>query len=198
MVPPQILASLVSGGAAGALISFVVNRWVAAWTRSRLHSKLTLQSPALHSAALSVRVCNGYVIPLTNCWAYLTLHYQLDDIKEPPQGTQAHIHPGAPLIFREDRLCWAAFPDQPPEIDIYAGEKQSLLIGHIDPNHQWIGIFSETCMKPYRVFLRGGAKYYEGTLKIVSKDTTAKEFPITIDLRDPKFPQSLFVQGGSG
>ena len=141
-----------------------------------------------------MRVCNGYVVPLTNCWAYLTLDYKLTDILKPPDGGfSAHIHPEAPLVFREDRLCWSVHPDNPPAIDIYAGEKQSLLLGCLSPNRDWIGIYSETCNRPYRVFLRGGAKCYEGTLKIISKDTIAKEFHVRIDLRDPEFPKNLLV-----
>jgi hypothetical protein len=34
---------------------------------------------------------------------------------------------------------------------------------------------------------------YEGTLKIVCKDTTAKEFRIRLDLRDPEFPKNLLL-----
>jgi hypothetical protein len=131
-----------------------------------------------------VRVCNGYVLPLTNCWAYLTLKYETGDIMVPPRGTQAHIRPDAPVIFKEDRLCWAV-GDKPAQVDIYAQEKQSLVICLLPPNREWIGIVSESYSNPFRVFLRGGAKHYEGTLKIVSKETIAKEFPIKIDLRAP-------------
>ena len=95
----------------------------------------------------------------------------------PPRGTQAHIRPDAPVIFKEDRLCWAV-GDKPAQVDIYAQEKQSLVICLLPPNREWIGIVSESYSNAFRVFLRGGAKHYEGTLKIVSKETIAKEFPI--------------------
>ncbi len=190
----QIIISLISGGAAGAVFSFTVNCWMAAWTRKQLHAKLTIGDPVLHAGSLTLRIRNGYVIPLTNCWAYLTLDdYQPTDIIQPPNASwQAFITPQAPLMVREDRLCWSLSPIK-PIADIYAGERQSLLLAAVPPNRDWIGIYSETLMSPFRVFLRGGAKCYDGTLKVVSKDTMAKEFRIRIDLRDREFSKNLLV-----
>jgi hypothetical protein len=71
----------------------------------------------------------------------------------------------------------------PASLNIYSGERQSLDIANFDPNREWIEIPSEsgwgTVSGTSRVFLRW--KKYEATIKIVSKDSKAKDFLVQID-----------------
>jgi hypothetical protein len=65
----------------------------------------------------------------------------------------------------------------PMRLDIYAGEEQTLAIGHI---HQTaIEICSERDREPARVFL--ARKKYTGTLKLVCLDCASREFRFTLD-----------------
>jgi hypothetical protein len=182
--------TILSGGLAGAFFGLAANSWLGCWRRAQLHRKLEFERPALHQGTLTLRVRNGYVLPLTSCWAYLTLEFDPSNIVNPPADRSAHIDVNRPLSIREDRLCWSVNPDNPPKVDIYAGESQSLQVLELDPDGKWVGILSETRNNPYRVFLKGG-KVYEGTLKIVCREIKSKEIAIRIDLQDPNFPKNL-------
>jgi len=195
MTTTQVL-TILSGGLAGALFSFAANSWLAWWRRRRLHRKLKFEMSDVHQNALTLRVHNGYVLPLTSCWAYITLEYDLSDVVNPPPGRSSHIDAERPHPLQEDRLCWSMQPNTPPSVDIYAGESQSLQVLELDPNRSWVGIFSETGRNPYRVFLRGG-KPYDGRVKIVCRETKSKEIAIRIDPRDPNFPKNVLESDGT-
>jgi hypothetical protein len=192
---------IIAGALAGGVVSLTTT-WLIGWCRRcRLHQKLRICRPeAQYSdetkiSVLTVRVHNRHVFPLTDCWAYLSLVYNKDtDILFPPDNRSAHIKPNAPFPLQDDRLCWSVtYPKpQPPKVDIYADESQSLQVLEFNRIANWIGIFSESRGNPYRVFLRGD-RVYEGCLKIVSKETKAKEAAIRIDLSDPMFPQKMIL-----
>jgi hypothetical protein len=95
--------------------------------------------------------------------------------------------------LKEDRLCWSR-ADNPDVIDIYARERQNLDVYEIDRQGFWIQIPSEkgwgTTGGTARVFLK--AKKYTAIIKIVSKDTKAKEFKLQIDPFDKTAPLSLY------
>lgn len=144
---------------------------------------------------MTARVCNAYDFPLTSVWAYITIIHELSDILPPPNGAKAYVVPHHHELVKEDRLCWS-FAGNPAFIDIYSGEKQSLDIANFDPDGNWIEIPSEDGWgselgkgKSSRVFLK--LKRYDITIKIVSKDTRAKEFPLHIDPDNAKTPLSL-------
>ena len=172
---------LIGGGA--------LNMFAAWWKRKRLHAQLKVYTSPPHQNFVPVRVHNRYVLPLTNCWAYISLHYDKEDIVGPPVGRKAHIFPAHPLVLSEDRLCWSVFVDgkNTPVADVYAGESQALMVLGYDASRQWIGIVSESMFNPWRVFLRAN-KIYKGRLKIVSREIAAKEWEIRIDLRDIEQP----------
>jgi hypothetical protein len=93
---------------------------------------------------------------------------------------------------QDDRLCWSIYPN-PPFVDIYPGERQALNVVNIDPKPNWVEFPSEngwgTVGGTSRVFLK--AKKYRATIKIVSKDTKAKEFEVQIDPDNGKTPLTL-------
>ena len=81
----------------------------------------------------------------------------------------------------------------PASVDIYAGERQVLDVANFDRGGIWIEIPSEsgwgTVGGTSRVFLKW--KKYSATIKIVSKDSKAKEFPVQIDPDNLKVPLTL-------
>lgn len=191
---------IIAGALAGGVVSLTTTWFIGFCRRCRLHQKLRIYRPEVHysdktkTGVLTVRVHNCHVLPLTECWAYLSLANIKDaDILSPPDDRRAHIEPNAPFPLQDERLCWSVtYPiPQSPKVDIYADESQSLQVLEFNPSANWIGIFSESRMSPYRVFLRGD-KVYEGSLKIISKETKAKEVAIRIDLRD-SFPQKMIL-----
>jgi hypothetical protein len=122
------------------------------------------------------------------------------DIAEPPTNICAFINPSHRCPSQEDRLCWAVTTpvENPPSVDIYAGELQKLDVCEIDPAGKWIQIpsengwgtrFSETKKICSRVFLK--KQRYEGYIRIVSKDTTSRKFDIILDPNDSSFPLKL-------
>jgi hypothetical protein len=187
----SVLGPILSGGFAGAVFSFLTNCYIARKKRLLLHEKLSIEQPRVHLNVLTVRVKNGYVLPLTHCWAYIKVEYDKQDIVLRSDPAKAIITPTDPFELLEDRLCWSLF-DNPPSVPIYADESQSLQVLDFDPDKKCIGVFSEKRDKPYRVFLRGD-KEYRGYFKIVSRETVAKKVNFRLDLRDAKFPEGLIT-----
>jgi|GEM_PF-3101859 hypothetical protein len=187
----NILVGGLFGAVAGALMSLVVNFW-SAWNRRRgLLRNLLLEPQPKSGCRVTARVHNGYVLPMNNVYAYITVEHYPSDVLEPPHGYQAYIKPGDHK-FEEDRLCWSR-AGNPAHVDIYAGEKQSLDVVEIDPSGNWIQIPSESGWGigggTSRIFLK--MKKYNASIKIVSKDTKAKEFELEIDPFNKTTPLSL-------
>jgi hypothetical protein len=175
------VTAAILGAACGGLAGFVVNRCEGAYQRCRLHKLLDFYIPENQGNIVAARVVNGYVLPLQDCWVYITLGYNpMKDILEPDGGRdKAFIYPDNPRELKEDRLCWSR-AGNPPNLDIYAGEHQALDIVDIEPNGKWIAIPSEKGWGVRRVFLRAD-RTYKGEIKIVSRDTKHKTFEIIID-----------------
>jgi hypothetical protein len=188
------LAPWLSGGAAGALITVAINWGMGAWRRWRLREKMTIEEPKQHRNAVTVRVRNGYVLALTDCWAYISLNYDpAKDIVQPAAGG-AHITPDARFPLEHDRLCWSVMSPQgyTGHVDIRPHERQSLALFDIFPPQKCIGIFSETRDNPYRVFLRGD-KVYPGTLQIVCREAFMKKVGIKIGpVADSECPVEIY------
>ena len=174
----------VAGAVMGALSSLVVTFLATRWRICKLHRGLLFEpqpGSTAHSHK-SARIYNSYIFPLNSVFAYISINHQMSDIVAPPPGKNAFVNTGCPLIVNEDRLCWS-FAGNPASIDIYAGEKQAIGIANVTAD--WIEFPSEngwatmTSGKTSRVFLK--RKKYHATIKIVSKDTKAKEFKIVID-----------------
>jgi len=198
-----VLTSLFTGGVAGACTAAWLTHYLAKRKIKKLSENLgfVVERKVPDSATVSVRIENKDIYPITNAWAYIALKYDMDtDIADPPANVCAFINPSHRRPLQEDRLCWAvATPEEnPPSVDIYAGESQKLDICEIDPAGNWIQIPSEkgwgtrraegkkTCS---RVFLK--TKKYEGHIRIVSKDTTSRKFGIVLDPNDSSFPLKL-------
>ncbi len=200
-----VLTSIFTGGVAGACTAAWLNHRLAKRKIERLSEKLAFvtERKLPDNATASVRIENNDIYPITNAWAYIALTYDMDaDITDPPPDVCAFINPTHRRPLQEDRLCWAVTtPDEnPPSVDIYAGESQKLDVCEIDPSGKWIQIPSEkgwgtrpskdkkkeTCS---RVFLK--KQKYEGHIRIVSKDTTSRKFDIILDPDDSSFPLKL-------
>jgi hypothetical protein len=151
-----------------------------------------------HHNKVAVRLRNDYVLPLTDCCAYVSLKYEQSDIMVPPAGRDAVITPAAPLFVDQERLCWSAhFPTQnPAKVDIYSGETHGLEVFIYDLETPWLALLTEKYDKPCRVFLKGG-KRYRGYLRIVSKETRAKSWKMEIDLNDERKLRLLGTGQGS-
>ena len=192
-----VLTSLLTGGVAGACTAAWLNHRLAKSKIKQLSEKLAIvvERKVPDSATVSVRVQNNDIYPITNAWAYISLDYKMEtDIVEPPRNVCAFINPSHRRPLQEDRLCWAVTTpeENPPSVDIYAGESQKLDVCEIDPAGIWIQIPSEkgwgtrhvngkkTCS---RVFLK--KQQYAGHIRIVSKDTVSRKFGITLDPDDP-------------
>ncbi len=166
------------GALAGALAGLVANLLINRWSRWRLYRKLDFISQPRVGARTSVRIYNGYIFPLNSVYAYITIENDPSDVLKPPAGYDAYISPAHCSKVQEDRLCWSIAPN-PPCVDVYPGEKQSLDIVEFTNDSDWIRIPSESGWGMSRVFLK--KQKYKATIKIVSKDTKAKEFLIEID-----------------
>jgi len=187
----NILVGGLFGAIAGALMSLVVNFWSDWKRRKGLLRNLKLDPQPKSQCRITARVHNGYVLPLSHVYAYISVEYEPSDVMNPPCGYEAFIKPNEPK-FEEDRLCWS-MAGNPAYVDIYAGEKQALDVVEIDPSGNWIQIPSESGWGvgggTARVFLK--TKKYNASIKIVSKETEAKEFPLEIDPFNKATPLSL-------
>jgi hypothetical protein len=169
--------------------------FAALYRRKRLEACLEFEPQDRFGDRVTTRICNGYDFPLNSVWAYITITHELSDIAPPPSGFKAYVGPRCSKIVKEDRLCWS-FSGNPSSFNIYPGEKQSLDVAGFDPGRNWIEIPSEDGWgselekgKSSRVFLNW--KKYDAKIKIVSKDTRAKEFEVQIDPDNEKTPLTL-------
>lgn len=176
------LQTALISSAFGALAALVVNFFAARFRLCMLHWRLQLKGEPLVGCRVTARVFNGYIYPLNSAIAYISVEHQGDDVMTPPNNCDAYIKPTHLRQLKEDRLCWSR-AGNPDVIDIYAKELQNLDVFEIDREGKWIQIPSEkgwgTTGGISRGFLK--AKKYAATIKIVSKDTKAKEFKVEID-----------------
>ena len=181
----EISAALI-GALSGGLVSFgalYLQDWLKA---KRIADGLQFSISPRHGLSVRARVLNNSPYPIRNCWRYITLKYENDDIVI---GFYSYINRAEPYPLIEDRLCWA-IANNPPSIDICPGECQALNIADFANNGTFFGIVSEKNTSPYRVSLNAG-KRYEGEIKIVNFDAKAKRFRIVIDGRDRENPIKL-------
>jgi len=188
----RLLAPVVSGGLAGAIVTLTINQGIGCWRRWRLRAKMLIHEASEHNRVVTVRVRNGHIFPLSDCWAYISLrNVEAADIMAPVLKRDAHIRPDVPFPLEKDRLCWSVLVGggNPGQVTICPHESQSLQVFEVFPKeanpnalingYPIIAVFSETRGNPYRVFLRGN-KVYEGVLQVVCKETFTDEFHIRI------------------
>jgi hypothetical protein len=180
----DLRTTLISAGA-GAIAGFVVNLFSTRWTRWRLYRGFQVEPLGRVGSRACVRVHNRYIFPISCAYAYITIDHEISDVLDPPDRFVAFVTPLSCSRVTEDRLCWSVTSPQsnPPSVDIYAGERQALDIVNFGPG--WLEFPSEKGWaslggeRTSRVFLR--SKRYRATIKIVTKDTKAREFRIEID-----------------
>jgi hypothetical protein len=204
------LKPTLTGAAAGAAAGFVVNLLAGRWRLWRLHQSLRFEPQSRTGTRGTARIYNSYIYPLNRVYAYISIEHDISDVLVPPAPFDAYVTPDHLCEGREDRLCWSttAPSPTPPVVDIYAGERQALDIVNFHPD--WIEIPSESgwatsqdaaqvrqlrdagsndSIRKSRVFLR--VRRYNATIKIISKDTKAKEFAVKIDPDSQAAPVAL-------
>src|ERR1700722_8186462 len=182
LVNIEVTAALV-GALSGAVASYAVvvtQDKIRAW---RIRYGLEFTVSPLKDQSVGGRVKNNSPYPIKNCWAYVSLQFEPEDILN--QG-KVFITAEAPSQLDEDRLCWS-ISGNPSVIDICPGENQALNIADFAPSRACFWIVSEKNNHPYRVCLTGG-KSYKGFIKIVNFESTAKCFSILIDPRNVEKP----------
>jgi len=193
------MGTTLIGAAAGAIMGMIVNLCMNRWRLWKLHHKLEFEALSRTGTRGTARIYNNYIYGLRGAFAYITIDHNLEDILPPPPPFDAFITPEHRIHVYEDRLCWSTTMPvpNPPVVDICPGEKQSLDIVNVDTDGKWIEIPSENGwatsqnhgdiqkgpkndeIRKSRVFLR--PRKYNVTIKIVNRDTKAKEFRIEID-----------------
>jgi len=180
----------VIGGLALRAIGFWVRRW-------HLTKCLEVYPDPAHGGHFRCRVYNGGGSTVKNAIIYITLPFEVKDTASPPPGHNAFIRPDNFVPLEGDQLCWSVRAPvvNPIKVDIYAKERQPFspcaLTQHGDqiiipseegwprPKESNPSSFTSPNM---RVFLKRGT--YTGILKVVSEDTDARFFEITINPDD--------------
>jgi hypothetical protein len=173
-----IIGALV-GAISGGLVSFVIFFLQERIRAQRISDGLQFTISPGRGLSVGGRVKNNSPYPIRNCWAYITLQYEDDDIVN---AGETFIHREEPHQLVEDRLCWS-IAGNPPTMDICPGESQALNIALFARNAHMFFIVSEKNDKPYRVCLRGN-KEYRGWIKIVNFESKAKCYPIVINAQN--------------
>jgi hypothetical protein len=170
------------GAMAGGVVSLLVNLFLPWLRRLRLTHALSIEIDPPHGPIARLRVKNGGYWTIKDAIVYIALDFSCNDVITPPSGRAAFITPDDFVPLEGDQLCWSVrFPTpNPVKVDIFAKERQPICPCIIDANH--IAIPSEEQGRAdgkQRVFLR--RRRYDGQLKLVSADTDARYFSITID-----------------
>jgi hypothetical protein len=173
-----IIGALV-GAISGGLVSFVIFFLQDRIKAQQVYEGLQFTISPARGLSVGGRVKNKSPYPIRNCWAYITLHYEDDDIIS---AGETYIRREEPSQLIEDRLCWS-IADNPATMDICPGESQALNIAVFAWNNNHFFIVSEKNNKPYRVCLKAH-KEYRGWIKIVNFETEAKCYPIVINAQD--------------
>jgi len=183
---------LVTGGLAGALVSFVLNTGMEWFRRKDLTNKLKLEFGRPHELKLAGTVENSGTRPVRKCWIYVTVECTDEDKLDPPNGKLAFVTRKSPYLIKDARTCWsyAGASNNPAVMDIYSKERQTFELLEIAANGDWIKIFSEAYDNPCRVYLNA-RKTYRGEIRIVSEDTIGKSFVIEIDPSDRGRPVKI-------
>lgn len=186
--------SILIGAAIAVTVQVIIQVLLPMWRHDQMWEKLTCSTvPDCHADVCSIRVRNGSEYCVKNCWAYISLDYESDDVVSPPPEIAndggAHFTPGFPGKLSEDfedRLHWSV-GNFPAYVDILSGEKQALRL--FRRSNDYIGLFTEVGPLDkgvkYRVLLRTG-KSYTGKLGILSSDIPRVDFSISIDCVDPR------------
>jgi hypothetical protein len=169
------------GGLCLASVIPVIKRWY-------LTKNLHVNHDLAHGGQFRCRVFNRGYFTIKNAVIYIFLPFNKNQTSLPPPGHNAFIRPDNFVTLIWDQLCWSVRVPivNPLKVDIYAKEEQPFSPCALTQPGDLIIIPSEegwphpNNLHPnLRVFLNRGI--YSGFLKVVSEDTNAKFFEITIN-----------------
>lgn len=192
----QKIQLAIWGALAGGFVSLVVhlllNIVLPRMRRWNLTQRLSVSFDPPHGDSVRFRVANGGFWTVRDAMLYLALDIKSEDVLPPPSGSDAHIKPNNFVPLSGDQLCWSVrIPTiNPMKVDILAKERQPFTICRIGEEH--ITIPSEEGWPPdhyAQSFVR--KRRYTGTLKIVSQDTDARYFHVSIDPDSRSIPGSV-------
>ena len=166
------------GGFASLLVTIFANVWLPTIRRRRLTSQMAIRTDPPHYGHARHRLINGGFWTISDALLYLQLEFVEADTLQPPEGINVYIRPGGFVPLSQEQLCWSVFPN-PMKVSVFAKEEQPFSLCRI--RQDGILIPSEQGWPPQisRVFLR--RRVYNGRLKVVSADTDARWFRVTID-----------------
>lgn len=181
------LATAILGGVIGASTTVLVN-----YIKVLINTKqLTVEAMGKIGAGESLWVKNSSHFPIRDVTAYLSIPGSKSCVSPPSDSELAlnnklpFISHVSPIDVKEGQLCWASTAPvtNPCKTDVLANERKDLCI-----LRKYKNLFIEICSEKgfstgdgqSRVFLK--LQYtYVGILKVVSADTLAKYWKVTIE-----------------
>ncbi len=186
------LLGAIAGGVVSLVVNTVLNTMMPRIRRWNLTRKIRVYAEPRIGNHSRLRVVNGGYWTLGNSICYISIDATADDVLPPPPGEDAFVKPGEFAPLEEMQLCWSVrFPTiNPMKVDIYANEHQPLSpcafrdnFVEIPSEHGWSN------PRIARVYLR--RKSYTAILKIVSADSNARRFRLTIDPENKAMPVTI-------
>jgi hypothetical protein len=181
------------GAAAGGVMSLLVNLFLQLFLpwlqRSKATRALKIETDPPSGPHARLRVSNGGYWTVKGALVYMALDFSPNDVILPPQGRGAFITPDCFVRMEDEQLPWSVRSPvpNPIKVDVFAKERQPICPCIIEANQ--IVIPSEELGREggkARVFLR--RQQYCGRLKLVSADTDARYFSLTIKPDDALQP----------
>lgn len=187
------------GALAGGLVSLLVNTVFAIMVprsrRRRLTKSIRIEADPPHNGYVRFRVHNTGFWTINDVTLYLSIYASQDDVLEPEDWHRAHITKSRYVPLNGDQLCWSVRSPRPSpmRVPIFSGEAQPFALCLIGPDEITIpseeGWGRAAEKTTARAFLR--RQRYAGTLRVVSSDTLARLFKVTIDPDNPGCPATI-------
>jgi hypothetical protein len=176
------LLAAIFGGIIGGLVNFVL---LPRYKRCSLTKGIEVYQIEPQGNVIRFRVYNRGYWTIAQAVIYITLDSKNDDVVSPPNNHDAFIKPGDNIPLEGDQLCWSVrWPKvNPMKVDIYAKERQPFSLCDVVDDKIMIPSeegwdMQKAGPRRARIFLR--RKKYCGAIKIVTADTDARFFHITI------------------
>jgi hypothetical protein len=175
------------------LIAGAIKFW---YKRNHLTRKLNIRADSPHGNHFRCEVFNSGLWTVRNAAIYITLRIKKEDTCKPPDGHDAIIRPDHFVSLEGGQLCWSTRLSgamYPTNADIYAKERKGFSpcaftapkdMLMIPCEEGWPRLPNDPLKM--RVFLQ--PKPYTGYLKVVSEDTDAKCYELTINPTDMANP----------
>jgi hypothetical protein len=172
----------MAGGVVSLVVSLLVNLFLPWLRRLRLTRALSIEVDPAHGPIARLRVTNGGYWTVKDAIVYIAIDFSRDDVMPPTPGSSAFITPDHFVPLEGDQLCWSVRSPTPNpiKVDIFAKERQPICPCIIEADYIVVPSEEQGLAEgKRRVFLR--RRRYDGRLKLVSADTDARYFSITID-----------------